>query len=129
MKRRILVVEDEKLVRELACEVLSQHGYKVIEAEGPIVALDLYSNGFSEQDKPDLLLTDVIMPDMDGRQLHQRLIEKLPGLRVLYMSGYTDDVIHQRGVAEKGLKFIQKPFTIGALTRKVREVLEEGAKA
>jgi signal transduction histidine kinase/CheY-like chemotaxis protein len=125
----ILVVEDERLVRELACEVLSQHGYKVIEAEGPKVALDLYSNGFSEREKPDLLLTDVVMPEMDGRQLHKKLIEKMPGLKVLYMSGYNDDVIHVRGVSEDGLEFIQKPFTVGALTRKVREILEQATKA
>jgi FixJ family two-component response regulator len=76
----------------------------------------------------DLLLTDVIMPGMGGRQLAERLMPRLPKMKVLYMSGYTDDAIVHHGILEPGIALIQKPFTAETLTRKVREVLQAEEK-
>ncbi len=72
-----------------------------------------------------LLITDVVMPEMDGGQLTERVKKRMPGVKVLYMSGYTEDVIAQKGVLYKGVRFLQKPFSREALLRKVREVLDE----
>ena len=73
----------------------------------------------------DLLLTDVVMPDMNGRELYSKFSEKCPGVKVLYMSGYSDDVIAHRGILDEGIHFIQKPFSIQGLSVKVREAMEK----
>ncbi|MCB0194216.1 MAG: PAS domain-containing protein [Anaerolineae bacterium] len=116
----VLVVEDEKMVRELVCETLTAHGYQVIEASNPDHALQLAAG---HKETLHLLLTDVIMPKMNGRELHQQLIAIKPNIKTLYMSGYTDNVIVHHGILDDDIEFLQKPFTITQLTQKVRTVL------
>jgi PAS domain S-box-containing protein len=118
----ILVVEDEETVRRLVVRILEHKGYCVLEAPSGPEALELVASA-----RPDvqLLLTDVVMPGMSGRQLADRLTAELDGLRVLYMSGYTDDAIVDHGLLEKGIAYISKPFSTRALAQKVREVLDE----
>lgn len=117
---RIAVVEDNRMVRDLACRVLASHGYRTLAAETAEECLAK----LADLDEPiDLLLTDVVMPGMNGRELFETLLEDRPGLKVLYMSGYTYDVIADRGVLEEGVQLIQKPFSVRELTRRVREVL------
>ena len=116
----ILVVEDEDIVRRLVCETLAAHGYDVIESQTPGKCLQLASG----KDKIHLLLTDVVMPEMNGRKLYQELVVIHPDCKALYMSGYTDNVIHHHNILDEGVYFLQKPFTIHNLLRKVREVLE-----
>ncbi len=117
----ILLVEDDRAVRTLARRMLTMRGYGVIEAVDGEDAL-LKAKGYAG--KVDLVLTDVIMPNMNGSELIVRLKESFPGLKSLYMSGYTDDVIGQLGVVEEGVHLLQKPFTIESLSRKVREALD-----
>jgi PAS domain S-box-containing protein len=117
----ILLVEDEPDVRELTQMVLSECGYRVIEALTPEDAERLAGNNGAEI---HLLLTDVVMPGMSGRELAKRLTGRYPNLRVLYMSGYTYNVIAQDGTLEEGISFLQKPFTPQVLTQKVRESLD-----
>jgi two-component system, cell cycle sensor histidine kinase and response regulator CckA len=117
----ILLAEDEEIVRMLARTVLTNLGYRVLETDRGRDACRLCE----EHPGPiHLLLTDVIMPGMNGRELYQRAREQRPDLRVLYMSGYTEDVIAPHGVLEKGTAFIEKPFSVEGLARKVREVLD-----
>jgi nitrogen-specific signal transduction histidine kinase/CheY-like chemotaxis protein len=118
----ILVVEDEDEVREVAVRILSGQGYKVLEATKGIDAFLICT----EHDGPiHLLLTDVVMPKMSGRELAETLMSIRPGIKVLYMSGYTDNAIVHHGVLETGVDFIQKPFAVDALARKVRDVLDK----
>ncbi|MCB0166927.1 MAG: PAS domain S-box protein [Anaerolineae bacterium] len=116
----ILVVEDEEMVRHLVCETLASHGYKVIEALGPADGLRLAAE---QKDIIHLLLTDVIMPNMNGRELYEKMTAFKPDIKVLYMSGYTDNVIVHHGILDEGINFLQKPFTVRMLTRKVKQVL------
>jgi PAS domain S-box-containing protein len=117
----VLVVEDEQEVRKLAVRVLKMQGYKVLEASQGDDALRLCE----EHNRPiQLMVTDVVMPGMDGRELTNRLMLLHPEIRVLYMSGYTDNIIVHHGILERGINYIQKPFTVGALAGKVREVLD-----
>jgi two-component system cell cycle sensor histidine kinase/response regulator CckA len=119
----ILVVEDDSSLREVTCEFLKSSGYAVLEAESPDEAL----RAVERHDGPiDLLLTDMIMPKMNGRELAARLGAARPGLKILYVSGYTDGIVRDdmQRVLEPGLAFLQKPYTRYALTQKVREVLE-----
>ncbi|PYP73268.1 MAG: hybrid sensor histidine kinase/response regulator [Gemmatimonadetes bacterium] len=121
----VLLVEDEHLVRSLARKVLEQAGYTVLVAAGGREALQMAAL----YDGPiHLLLTDVVMPEMNGRELMHRLTPVRPGLRVLYISGYSDEAVARQGVLDPGTAFMQKPFTPEALARKVREVLD-GARA
>jgi PAS domain S-box-containing protein len=117
----ILLVEDEPAVRELTRAVLSRQGYEVIEALTPKDAERLARKKGVEI---HLLLTDVMMPGMSGRELAKRLTERYPHLRVLYMSGYTYNVIAEGGTLEEGISFVQKPFTPQVLAQKVRETLD-----
>ncbi|MGD0485315.1 MAG: ATP-binding protein [Gemmatimonadales bacterium] len=119
----ILVVEDEPAVRSIARESLRVRGYTVLEAPDGDAALQLAA-GSEGARAIDLLLTDVVMPGLSGRVLAERLVAQRPGLRVLYMSGYTDDAIGLDGVLEPGLHYLQKPFAPDVLARKVREVLD-----
>jgi CheY-like chemotaxis protein len=117
----ILLVEDEEAVRELAQTILESQGYCVLVAESAAHAEQL-----AEKDsagKIQLLLTDVVMPGGGGRELARRITLRNPRIRVLFMSGYTDNVIAQGGVLEAGVAFLQKPFTPRALRQKVREAL------
>ncbi len=117
----ILLVEDEEDVRELTQMVLSERGYRVIEAHSPAEAEHLAGNKGTEI---HLLLTDVVMPGISGRELARRLTARFPHLRVMFMSGYTYNVIAQNGTLEEGISFLQKPFTPQLLTEKVREALD-----
>jgi PAS domain S-box-containing protein len=120
-KETILLVEDEPAVRELTRMVLSKRGYSVIEAMNPADAERLASRHGAEI---HLLLTDVVMPGMSGHELAKRLTAQHRNLRVLYMSGYTYNVIAEDGTLEEGLSFLQKPFTPQVLAQKVRETLD-----
>jgi len=118
----ILLTEDNEQVREMTNEILTCQGYKVLIAENgrdALAALD-------QHDGPvHLLLTDVIMPDMNGRELSEQIAAREPDMKVIFMSGYTDNVITHHGVTDPGVNFIQKPFSVKALAAKVREVLDQ----
>ncbi|MCL5743410.1 MAG: response regulator, partial [Acidobacteria bacterium] len=116
----ILLVEDEDAVRTLSIKILEKAGYKLLVAADPAEALRLVG---SYSENIDLMITDVIMPGMSGRDLARELETSRPSMQVLYISGYTDNAIVHHGVLEAGLHFVQKPFTPQALTQKVREVL------
>jgi two-component system, cell cycle sensor histidine kinase and response regulator CckA len=121
----ILLVEDEANVRELLRECLDALGYTVLEARGGAEALALSR---AHGTPIHLLITDVVMPQMSGRELAKRLLASRPEARVLYISGYTDDaVVIQEGLTED-MAFLQKPFTIERLSRKVREVLDRATE-
>lgn len=118
----ILLVEDNHQVRDLSLNVLEKKGYTVLAAENGRDAIELLNT----HDGPiDLLLTDVIMPEMDGRQLFERVSGLYPNAGVIYMSGYTVDVIAHHGVIDTGVNFLQKPFAIKDLAAKVREALDK----
>jgi signal transduction histidine kinase/ActR/RegA family two-component response regulator len=121
-KETILLVEDSDTVRKLAADVLTKAGYNILVAENGLQALSMLGNG---GEKIDLLLTDVIMPRMNGRQLFFALQPLYPDLKVIYMSGYTENVIAQHGVLDEGMFFIQKPFSVKILSDTVRKVLEQ----
>jgi PAS domain S-box-containing protein len=116
----VLLVEDDEPLRTLAREVLAIQGYTVLDATTPGEALRLAE---AHPETIHLLLTDVVMPQMNGRQVADHLLAARPGLKVLFMSGYTDAAIVQHGVLEPGTQFLQKPFTPDGLSRKVREAL------
>ncbi len=117
----ILLVEDEEVVRDVASRILDHYGYTVLEARSGAQALRICE----EHKGPiHLLVTDVVMPQMSGRQLAEQLAELRPQIKVLYVSGYTDNAIVHHGVLEEGTAFLGKPFTPEALARKVREVLD-----
>jgi len=123
-KETILLVEDEPELRELTRTVLTARGYKVIEAVNAEDAERLANESYSRGAKIHLLLTDVIMPGVSGRELAKRVLARQPSVRVLYMSGYTYNVIAQNGTLERGVAFLQKPFSPSGLVEKVREVLD-----
>src|SRR5262249_57041647 len=109
------------LVRGLALEILKSRGYSVLVAERPDAALDLCRQ---HSGKIDLVLTDVIMPGMNGRDMADRIVALRPEIGVLFMSGYTDSVVVRNGNAERLTSFLQKPFSPSVLGRKVREMLD-----
>jgi PAS domain S-box-containing protein len=117
----ILLVEDEANLRYLARQFLEKQGYRVIEAADGAVAMQI---AIAHEGVIHLLLTDVIMPGMNGRELAQRMSEIRPNAKVLYMSGYTENVIGHNGTLEPGIRLLQKPFTLRDLKDKVREVLD-----
>jgi two-component system cell cycle sensor histidine kinase/response regulator CckA len=119
----ILLVEDEEIVRDMATEILRDSGYRVLEAKHGTEALTLCEQ-FDGQ--IHLMLSDVVMPNMSGRELAEQLSPQRSSMKVLYMSGYTDDAIVHHGVLDEGTAFIAKPFSPDALSRKVREVLDAG---
>ncbi len=118
----ILLVEDEAGVRDITKSILSEFGYNVITAENGIEALQRFKE---HSGSINLLLTDVIMPLMSGRELAEKIRTKQPDLKVLFISGYTDDVIAQHGVLDDDVEFIQKPYSPIALAKKVKEVLNK----
>jgi hypothetical protein len=119
-KETVLVVEDQAEVRKYAAAALRVYGYQVIQAANADEALVLCER---EGERIDLILTDVVMPSMSGTALADRLRNRWSGIKVLFMSGYTDDTIVHHGVLENGAEFIQKPFSPDQLARKVREML------
>ena len=118
----ILLVEDEDAVRSMTRLILQQFGYTVLEARRGAEAIRLCEQ---QQGKIHLLVTDVVMPEMGGRQLAERVTQLRPGIKVLYLSGYTDDAVVRHGVLQAEVAFLQKPFTMAALANKVRQVLDE----
>jgi two-component system, cell cycle sensor histidine kinase and response regulator CckA len=120
-KETVLVVEDEEMVRELSCDILEMLGYKVLRAATPDQALWLCGQ---TSDSIDLLLADVVLPQMDGKSLYVRISVLFPHMKVLYMSGYTDDAIASHGVLVDGARLLQKPFAPDVLAKAVREVLD-----
>ncbi len=117
----ILLVEDNEIVRTLANDILVQSGHTVLVAKSGEEALSI----IGARERPvELLLTDIIMPGINGRELYQKIAETQPTLKVLYMSGYTDDVIAHQGILDDSCQFIQKPFSVHGLRTKVQEVLD-----
>jgi len=116
----ILVVEDDSAVRRLAVIILRERGYAVQESSNAFEALEL----IRKNSRLDLVITDVIMPQMSGKDLYDQIKNQLPQTRVLLMSGYTDDALAHHGVLDEGLCFLEKPFSPSRLARKVREVLD-----
>ncbi len=117
----ILLVEDQEIVRKLAVRTLRAQGYTIIEAQN---GGEAFLTGKDFKGKIDLLLTDVVMPQMSGKELHKHLAEIIPDMKVLYMSGYTENAIAHHGVLDAGTNFIQKPFRPQELAKKVRQVLD-----
>ncbi len=121
----ILLVEDEDIVRVLARKVLEASGYVVYEARNGREGLALCE---AHQGPIDLLVSDVVMPELGGRELAEGALKLRPGIKVMFMSGHTQDLVLKEGV-QKGTPFLQKPFTAAALAQKVREALDSAAKA
>ena len=119
----ILLVEDDEAVRALVRQALLREGYKVLDSADPIEAQRI-SAAF--RGRIQLLITDVVMPKVSGRELAERISPLRPTMKILYMSGYTDGAVLNSGILEAEVAFLQKPFTPDALTAKVREVLESG---
>jgi PAS domain S-box-containing protein len=118
----LLMVEDERAILEVGKAILEQYGYTVLAAPTPTQALDLAA----QHDGPiHMLITDVVMPEMNGKDLNEQIMALRPGIKTLYMSGYTANVIAHRGVIDEGINFLQKPFSIHTLAAKVREVLDQ----
>ena len=116
----VLLVEDEKGVRELAREYLEMSGYTVLEAENGHTALELAA---MHAGPIHLLMTDVVMPGISGRELADRVAQIRPGIKILYMSGYTDQAVVHHGILETDAALLQKPFTLATLAAKLREIL------
>lgn len=116
----VLLVEDEKGVRELARQYLEMSGYTVLEAEDGHTALELSAMHLGSI---DLLLTDVVMPGISGRELAERIARSRPGIKILYMSGYTDQAVVHHGILESDAVLLQKPFNMASLATKLREIL------
>lgn len=114
----VLVVEDQTVVRKTVEKILSKIGLKSLIVENPQNAIELVQ---SNNLRIDLLLTDIVMPEINGRELHNRLLEYKPGLKVLYMSGYSSDVISHHGIKNQDVNFIQKPFTFHELSQKIKD--------
>ena len=122
----VLLVEDEDAVRESEREYLEQRGYTVLAAPNGPAALEVAASCGREI---QLLVTDVVMPKMSGSELGEQLVKQRPGLKVLYVSGYAENTVMQHGLAELGSRFLHKPFTLKALTAKIREVLDAADKS
>ena len=116
---RLLVVEDDRMVRSIINTTLLRQGYDVRIAADPLAALEL-----ARQTRFDLVLTDVVMPELNGRELVERLLPIQPHLRVVYMSGYPGDAVVKRGVELEGAAFLQKPFSLAQLSQRIRESLD-----
>jgi CheY-like chemotaxis protein len=122
-RETVLLVEDEDAVRVVIGALLRRHGYQVIEAATPQGALEIFPH---HADAIDLLLTDIVMPDMNGPALAQRLVSTKPGLRILFISGYADAA--KSALSGPHISFLAKPFHATALTRAVRELLDRPAQ-
>jgi response regulator RpfG family c-di-GMP phosphodiesterase len=118
----VLLVEDEEILRKLCVRILESFEYKVMQAGNGDEAIAL---AWSFGERIDLLMTDVVMPGMHGRELANRLTRIHPEMKVLFTSGYTDDAIVHHGVLDEGVSFIGKPYSPWALAKKVREVLDK----
>src|SRR5262249_50568148 len=124
--KTLLLAEDDPALRELAVTVLRSAGYTLLEAQNGVEALQIAA----EYGGPiDLLVTDVMMPEMDGKELSQRMKALYPQLPTLFISGYAENVIIHQGVLETGAMFLQKPFALATLCRKVEEALERSVSS
>ncbi len=121
----ILLVEDDDMVRSLVRETLERHGYKVLDAASPVQARRIAER---HRGVIHLLITDVVMPKVSGRELAEQMVHDRPDLKVLYMSGYTDSAVVNSGILTREVAFLQKPFTPAALIEKVRDVLLQNGK-
>ena len=121
-KKTILVVEDETFVRQVASEILESAGYLVLQASN---ATDAMSEFKQHHGRVDVLLTDVVMPGKNGRDLARELKAMCPSVRTIFMSGYTDNGVLRHDLQEQSSFYLPKPFSMDRLTSKVREVLEE----
>ena len=117
----ILLVEDDEMVLTMVSNMLETLGYMVIASENPLDALSLCAKGAIPI---DLVITDVVMPGMSGKDLRDKLSVTRPDLKVLFMSGYTSNIIAQHGVLEEGMQFIQKPFSMSGLSEKVKQMID-----
>jgi two-component system, cell cycle sensor histidine kinase and response regulator CckA len=119
-RETLLLVEDDRGVREFAAQALRSYGYDVQSAPGAEEAMQLLESGT----KPAMLVTDVVMPKVNGRMLADMVRNRLPGIPVLFISGYTDDIIAQHGVLREGVELLEKPFGIQDLAQKIRKMLD-----
>jgi CheY-like chemotaxis protein len=118
----ILVVEDETAVRELVCSLLAEHGYRVLQADSGVQALEVWN---TSKDRIDLVLTDLVMPDqLNGRELAERLWIERPKLKIIFTSGYSADVVGKDFVLRRGLNYLQKPYQPHKLALTVRDCLD-----
>jgi two-component system, cell cycle sensor histidine kinase and response regulator CckA len=122
----ILLVEDNDAVRRLAFLSLQSHGYQILQAGDGPQAVNIAEQ---HQGRIDLLATDLVMPRMSGRELAQTLLPRFPDMKVLYLSGYTDDAVVRHGILQSDVNFLQKPFTPSSLANKVRQVLDQNTNA
>ncbi len=118
----VLLVEDESDVRKVVSQILRMSGYNVIEVSGPLEALAIAEES---GDLIDVLVTDVIMPVMNGRELHEKVVEINPEIKALYISGYAGGVMDESGILPDGVNFLQKPFAPEALLAKLHRILNE----
>jgi len=118
----LLLVEDEAGIRELTSELLAGWGYEVLVARNGVEALEISGK---HRGAIDLMVTDVVMPHMNGRDLAERMRQMRPEMKVIYMSGYTDNLVLQGGMVEEGSDFIQKPFSADTLAKRVRAALQK----
>ncbi len=118
----LVVAEDDEMVRKLTVEILALHGYNVLESVTPEDALQIARDYAGEI---HMLVTDVVMPKMNGIELYRNMLAIRPGIKVLYLSGYTDNILATHGMSASNIKLLQKPFSVQSLTSKVKEVLEE----
>ena len=118
----ILIVDDEPLISHLCKSILEMLGYSILTANGQDEAIRLVKE---YADRIDLLLTDIVMPGMNGRELSHRILALKPSIKCLYMSGYAEDFIIRQRVLEDGVKYVSKPFSIKELADKVRDVLDQ----
>ena len=118
----ILIVEDEEIVRDLTSEVLQTLGYKILQAGNPEEAARVSK---LHGGPIHLMLSDVVLPQMDGKRLYKLLAPLFPGMKVLFVSGYAENAIVHHGVLDPGVNFLHKPFTVEALTKMVRKILDE----
>lgn len=121
-ERTILVVEDNEMVRTMTVELLELSGYHVLTADRPSTAVELMNQ---HGNRVALLVSDVVMPEMSGQELHENLLETFPGLKVLYISGYTNELFVHSGMLEEGVNFLQKPFTTEKLLKAVQRLANE----
>ena len=121
-RQTILVVEDEESVRSLAVLALTRLGYQVLEAENGIEGLEIIEK---HSGKIPLVMTDVVMPQMGGPELAEKIIQRYPEIRLVFISGYTDQEIISRRINGKKIDFIQKPFSLNEFSRKIRTILDK----
>lgn len=118
----IMVVEDQEQVRKMICLMLKQQGYFILEAENGQKGIEVAA---AHNGNIDLLITDVVMPGLNGKELYNELFKSRPDLKVLFISGYPREIISYHGILEEGLNFLQKPVPLDLLTRKIREIIED----